>query len=100
LLHLLRRKGEYGKYLSHNLAKHRYQFGGERNPGIDFNTCEKCLNALENMDKDTMAFCDVLGNLKDTVSQEIVDNEPGREIYPEKDTDSSEYCFSGRKWLK
>ena len=52
------------------------------------------------MDKDTMACCDVLSNLKDKVSQEIVDNEPGREIYAEKDTDSSEYCFSGRKWLK
>jgi hypothetical protein len=67
-LHLFRRKGENREHFRHNLAKYCGHFGGERNPGINIETREERLDALEKIDEDIMTCCDVLRNLKEIVS--------------------------------
>lgn len=69
LLHLIRWKCKYGENFCHYLAKHRYHLGCERNPQINIKTCEEWLDALENLDEDTMAFGNIFRYLKNMVSR-------------------------------
>ena len=68
LLYLFRRKGEDREHFCHNIAKCRDHFGGERNPGVNIETREECLDALEKIDEEVMTCCDVLSSLRDMVS--------------------------------
>jgi hypothetical protein len=83
LLQLLCRKGEYQEHLCHDLAEHRYHVHGERNAGMDDQTCEECLKSFKKIDKKRTACFEVLSNLWDLLSQETHNKESEQKLHRE-----------------
>jgi hypothetical protein len=70
LVHLFRRKCEYGENLGHCPSEHRRHFHRGWNARINVETREERLDALEEIDEDTTTCGDVFGHLESMASEE------------------------------